>query len=161
MFRLGRPAAPVARERLTPISLIVALTTWATVLVVEYRWFPDYAAKEMEKVSLTSRMTDGELEAYHAQVRDAARENLGKLAWPGSFPGYLRWAATNGRMMLPRSGGSPPYELVNVRPPLIWAIRVALSLVMLIFGIDSQFSSLAPRRIRSEGDSPAGDSEAK
>lgn len=161
MYRLGRPAAPVARDRLTPISLIVALGTWATVLVVEYRSFPDYAAKQLEKKSLTSHMTDSELEAYHESVRQAARDYLSKQAWPGGLPGYLRWAATSGRMMLPRAGGSPPYELSNVQAHSIWAIRVTVSLVLLIFAIDSQFSSLAPRRVKGEGNEPAGDSEPK
>ncbi len=160
MCRAARPAAPIPRERMTPVSLIVALLIWTSVIFVEYRWFPDYAVRNAVKMSLTTRMTSSELTTYRQHVRKEALEQLNARYRPGGFLGYLRWAVTSGRMDLPRGGSSEPVALQNVQLPVGWIIRVSASLVLLLFGVDSQMASLAPKPLLKDEPEEHGENES-
>jgi hypothetical protein len=150
MCRAARPGTPIARDRSRPVSLFVSLVICLGVIVWENRWFPDMAARKAVQLSLVSKMNAQELNAYRERVRRAARDQLSSRYWPGGVLGYIRWAATSGRMEFPRAGSDEPVPLENVQLPVKWIIRVVASLALLMFAIDSQMASLAPRRLLEE-----------
>ena len=150
MCRAARSGAPIPRRRSTHVSLAVSLLVWSGVLVMEYRWFPEMAARKAVRLSLVAGMGDAGVQAYRERVRHAAREQLKTGYWPGRLPGYVRWAVTSGRMELPRAGSDEPVQIQNVQLPLGWVLRVAASLALLMFAIDSQMASLAPKPFPEE-----------
>src|SRR5690606_31753768 len=138
-----RAGAPIPRQRTTPVSLAVSLLISVGVLVMEYRWLPDLAVQQAIAASRLSGTSREEREAYRLQVRRIAREQI-DACWPGGIAGYVRWAATSGRMTLPRAGADRAFTFENKQLPLKWIVRVAASLALMIFAIDSQMGSLAP-----------------
>ena len=143
MYRLGRPAAPVPRGHLWAVGGLVAGLVWLTTLAAQYHWFPDDAAQAVIRNSISSSMNTEDLQKFMAGTRRYALDQLREKYPPGGFLGYIRWAATNRQMEIPRPGKEPPF-LYHIRGTLvIWYLQLFLSLSFLLFAIESQLLGLA------------------
>ncbi len=156
MFRLGKPAAPVPRGMLRPIGMAVALLVWVTGLLAEYRWFPEHAAAEVVRNSVIQSIPPSEVKQFENKMRREALDRLRADYPPGGFIGYLRWAAIDGQMSLPRMKDQSRYLYKLRQKRVIWVARVVLSLVLFTFALQSQFFGLAPRKPVAEDETSEG-----
>lgn len=142
LYRISRPAAPAPRPTLYLIGLAVAVLLWVTGLVVEYRFFPDGAVRAV-RVSFNRVLPAEKRSQIDAQVRQHAFSYLKDRYPPGGFVGYVRWAATDGKMDLPRviDHSTAPYALPQRHWG--WLIRVVLSILFAAGAILSQLLALA------------------
>jgi hypothetical protein len=143
MYRLGRRAAPVPRGHLWAIGGVVAGLVWLTMLVAQYHWFPDDAARMTLNNSISYSMSLADVQKFEADTRQYALGQLREHYPPGGFLGYIHWAATNRRMDIPRPGGEPPFQYHIPGKAIIWHIQIFLSLAFLLFAIESQILGLS------------------
>jgi hypothetical protein len=144
MFRLASPARPLPRYSRWVMSVSVASIAWLTGLAVEYRWLPRDAADLAIRRSL--RAPAAEQELLRAEIREHIAEHLASTYPPGGFTGYVRWAATSGKIDVPRLGGDGTVTYQLMLRPSMWIVRTVLSLVLGSFSILSQLLGLERAR---------------
>lgn len=150
MFRACRSAAPIALNRLQPIGLAVAAIVWLSSLTTEYRTFPREAAEETIKQSLLADASEEEVAALRERAHAEPFEKLRQQYPPGGLLGYMRWAATSGRMELTRHGAEPYTYTLRGQKRFSWVFRTVVSFILLAFAINSQFTGLAPQPAQGE-----------
>jgi hypothetical protein len=142
MHRTASARRPYTDRPLLVGTTVVVLVGSLIPVYVEARDFP----KDMAEHALTRSTFLGDRtgEEYKAAVRDEVRLKLRERFPPGGTLGYVKWVLKEGEW---RKG-----ELEGVRQTLgvypcgfAWAVRVALSVGLLGFGIGSQ--TLALRRL--------------
>ncbi len=159
MFRFGIKAPPPSRAAAWFMGTSVAVLIMGTSLWTEYRAFPR-SVERVVRNSYFESFTPDRREQLRAGVHSHAAEFLAREYPPGGLPGYLRWAATNGRMTCPRilKESTVPYRLPYRRG--MWIVRVVLSLLLVEWTIMSQMLALrierAPRAASgpTTGDAP-------
>lgn len=131
-----RGGARISRAGLWRLGIAVTLTIWLTSLYSEYRQIPDEIVTRIRDESNRTRVADPKA------LQTATQENFQRLLAehhaPGGFVGYLRWAAVDGTMSIPRviGSGELAFELAHSRAK--WLIRNVLSLVLMGAAVLSQ-----------------------
>lgn len=146
MYRLGLPAAPVHRGLLWLFGLGVSLLIGGTGLFKEYRDLELNVAQTIQDKYRRGLPAD-----QRRQIRSRVHEFVGTFLKkdypPGGFPGYLRWAATDGKLECSINLDRPvsfTYRLAQRKG--IWLTRVILSFILLAGAVLSQVLGLAKRR---------------
>lgn len=145
MYRLGKPAAPVPRSRTILIGLAVALTLWLSTLISEYRAMPQVgfaAVRSQLKVSLPPERREHIQEEISAHISS----QLNKMFPPGGLIGYLRWAATDGTMDLPRVIDQRTVRFSLPQRGVWWMVRVVFSLILTAGAILALIWPLGPEK---------------
>ena len=144
MVRCGRRAGPVPRPTLWLIGGGIALLVWATGLAAEY-WELPRSAEEAVRKSFIRSFTRQDRQVLADKTREYVNAHLQTEYPPGGFLGYLRWAATDGTMDLPRvfSDTTEVFRLPQRR--VAWLVRLALGLLFLGGTIMAQLLELAAR----------------
>lgn len=172
VYRLARPAAPLASWAAVFLGGVVFLTAWTTGLACEYlntrgydlpwyhagtwRWVPvDGDATRAVRGHLRHRsLTVTERELLRTRTRQVFARQIAVRYPPGGFMGFLRWsAAGQGALEIPRVFGASPVLLNPKQRGVTWLIRLALSLILLGFAVLSQVLCLA-RESRPSDDEP-------
>jgi len=142
VYRVGIPAAPLPRSVLWVGGLVVVAATWTVSIVFEYRHlYPD--AIRCVKQAHRKFLPPAQLEAINARTPVRVREYLWREHPPGGLAGYLRWAATSGRMPVGELPSGRVITYVLRQGPIGWSVRVLVSVAMLTFGVLSQVLGLA------------------
>lgn len=173
VYRLARPAAPLASWAALVLGGVVFLAAWTTGLACEYlntrgydlpwysagswRWVPvDGDATRVVRGRLRHRsLTVAERELLRTRTRQAFARQLAVRYPPGGFVGFLRWsAAGQGALEVPRVFGAAPVLLDPKQRGASWLIRLVLSLILLGFAVLSQVLCLARERPPTGDDPP-------
>ena len=162
MFRLGKRSAPAPRAILWLMGADVVILLWGTGLVVEYIGLPGDATRQIRESPLPERLTAEQRDELYDQTRRHVLSELSGRDCAGqpvdylrAFPGYLKWAATDGTMNCPRVFHDSAHEVILPQRKAGWLIRVILSLGLLAFAVLSQLLPLAkPPESPDEEDEP-------
>jgi hypothetical protein len=140
MYRVGVSRRPLPRWMLRTASAIVVLTAWIVAISAEARGFPpDRAAFALEQVrALPAGVTRAQALAESERfLHDYLRGHHP----PGGVLGYIQWELFGQRIGIPVGGGT---RQVPINPEhWRWGLRVAVSVVLLAFGVHSQVAGLA------------------
>ncbi|MBI4580939.1 MAG: hypothetical protein HY718_14625 [Planctomycetes bacterium] len=141
MFRFGAQAAAPSRGAAWLMGTTVALVMLLTTLTAEYRAFPRSVERVVRK-SFYESLTPARRTELTRGVEKFAASHLAENHPPGGFVGYLRWAATSGRVTAPRILKTSTVEYRLPQRGTLWLIRVALSLALVEWTIMSQVLGL-------------------
>lgn len=148
MFRVLKKVRPVATGSLVTVGLIVALFAFGVSLWVESVRVPWHVAKKANYALPLSgeRVTEAnaeaarqDLEHQRALVAKEAAETIAKRYPPGGLIGYVRWAATDGKLefVAPnRDAGKIHYQLSQ--GPIGFCIRLAICAAFICIGVLAQ-----------------------
>ncbi len=138
IFRVARHARPARRSLAITCPAIVILATFLATLTLEYKQLGPHTARMVAK--RTRALPPGvSLTDFQAVVSVAAERQIAEGHPPGGVFGYLRWAATTGRMVLESEQARPPFvTYVLSQSNLGFTLRVMFSLILLAGGILSQ-----------------------
>lgn len=150
IFRIAIVSAPYPSRSLVIGTTLVVLVAWTITIVKECRDFPVEIAI---KVGMQTRdIGTRSLGEFQIMVADQVRQFLRDQYSPGGIIGYIHWVLTDGHLQvgdiesLRRTISAPQSKFW-------WAIRAALSIGLLAFGIGSQTLSLKKKvaaPVRSE-----------
>lgn len=167
MFRVLKPIRPVSAKPLAVTGVLVALFAFGVSIWVEAARIPAHVAKKTEYApSLAGeRVTKAnaeaarkDLERRRALVESRAREALTERYPPGGVLGYLRWAATDGKLKIesPEDDGTTiDYRLSQ--GPIGFSIRLVICAAFICLGVVAQLWPL--RRARDAAPVSADDAE--
>ncbi len=112
---------------------IVAVLCWMSALSLEARYVPGdayaHTAEAIRRLPPGVKVAD-----LHRMVNEQAREQLGAFA-PGGTLGYMRWAYNDGLIKANIPGHGETITYIMRQRGHSFAIRVMLSVVLLILGI--------------------------
>ncbi len=146
LFRVARPAVPIARPPLIVGGMVTVVATLAVSIVVEHQnLFGDAVRKVRESYRM---LTEEELARIEVDTPAEVREYLARHYPPGGPVGYLRWARQSGRMELQRTPHGRTITFLLRQRPLGWTLRVTICAGLLTFGVMSQVLTLANPRFR-------------
>lgn len=135
MYRAAGRGRPRRRASVLAATLLVTLFGVGLTVYAEARDFPSDIAEGTlrERRALAGRS----VEQFRAELTGAVGSWINENYAPGGTWGYTRWIVTNGRI------DKSEIELLGknvVRSPrgVWWCLRVALSALLLTFGIGSQ-----------------------
>ncbi len=150
IFRVARHARPAPKSLVIACPVIVILVTFLATMTLEYEQLGPHAARMAAK--RTRALPPGlSLTDFQAAVIVTAERQIAEGFPPGGVFGYLRWAATNGRMVLESEQARPPFvTYVISQSNLGFTLRVLFSLILLAGGI---FSQVLPLRKPASPDS--------
>jgi hypothetical protein len=152
MFRVGSKAPEPSARTLWMAGTAVTAAALLISLWAEYQALPRSVEKRIRE-SYAGSFTPEMWAELRTGVRDFIPTELQNRYPPGGFLGYLRWAATSGKLDCPRISKAAAVEYRMSQRGTVWAIRVALSLLMLEWTIMSQLLGLRPsRRQDASGD---------
>ncbi len=150
IFRVARHVQPAPKLLVIACPTLVILATFLATMTLEYKQLGPHAA------AMTAKRTralppDVSLIDFQAAVSVAAERQIADNYPPGGVFGYLRWAATNGRMVLESERARPPFvTYVLSQSNIGFTLRVLFSLILLAGGI---FSQVLPLRKPAPPDS--------
>lgn len=157
MFRIGLPAAPIAKPALYVGGALVIVVAWVLAMCVEYQHlYPDAVrfVKESHRSLTAEQITQIEIDTP-ARVREGLVLQGSRR---GGVIGYMCWAARSGRMPVATTPHGHPIVFELRQRPLGWVIRVVVSIALLTFGVLSQISALsAPTPVPEKEEAPAQD----
>jgi hypothetical protein len=149
VYRIGKSRQPVPRSALIIGALVVALVPFFISLVLESRRLPGHVATKAEYPPSDQKVTSQNVEearaewaAQQRQIRETVSRLLAERYPPGGFWGYLRWAATDGRLEFEPPFQGPKIKYKLSQSPLGFKVRVVLCLVLLYGGVLAQVWSL-------------------
>jgi len=147
MYRVAGAGACVSKPALVCGGLAVALLTYFISLFLESRRLADHVANSFQypTVSAGQPVTPANVEEVRArmasqkqQVRDRVWQMLAGRCPPGGFLGYVRWAATDGKLELEVPFAERPIKYRLSQSPLGFKLRFSLCLVLLCAGVLAQ-----------------------
>lgn len=144
-YRIGAPGKPYPKAQIIVGTTLIIFITFAASLLKEGRDFPsDMATRALKNTRSIGGLTPAE---FRTQVESDVREFLRKEYRPGGTLGYLRWTLTSGRISK-RTFDWMERDLVFAQARYLFALRLAISLGLLAFGVASQTWTM--RRATSE-----------
>jgi hypothetical protein len=159
MYRVGSKAPTPATSTLWLLGSAAAVFLMAISLYTEYRAFPRSVEKRV-RASISESLPANQRADLRQGVRQFVAAELDAKYPPGGFLGYLRWAATNGKITCPRILRASTVEFRLSHRRTLWATRVGLSLLMAEWTIMSQVLGLRARGRKETVDDP-GEAEPK
>jgi hypothetical protein len=151
IYRVGSKAPVPTTATLWVLGSSAACVLMLVSLYTEYRALPRSLEKKVRD-SIFESLPDPQREELHRGVSQFVATELATNYSPGGFPGYLRWAATNGRFKCPRILRASTVEFRLSHQRTLWMVRVGLSLLMAEWTIMSQVLGLRPRPPRDEAE---------
>jgi hypothetical protein len=150
MFRFGSKAALPATWVLWFIGSTVAIILSLTSLWAEYQALPG-GVKNVVRKTYYASFTQQDLADLQAQVRSHVDSYLADQYPPGGLVGYVKWAARNGTMTVPRfqKPGDVQYRLLHKQGK--WLFRVVLCALLVEWTIMSQMLALRNRKDQAQG----------
>ncbi|HQE27535.1 MAG TPA: hypothetical protein PL151_07235 [Phycisphaerae bacterium] len=147
MFRV---AAKAPRPPVGAIWLLGSVVSGATLVVslwAEYRALPA-GVEKLVRGSIAESFAGREDERVRLKhgVHEFVATELARAYPPGGFLGYLRWAATDGKLKCPRILRTSTVEYRLAQRQVLWAVRVALSMLLMEAMIVSQLLALRGRK---------------
>lgn len=154
MYRIGTKSPVPSASVLWLAGSAVAVMMMLTSLWAEYHALPRSVEKRVRD-SYFESFTPERRDALSRGVKDYVRAELENRYPPGGFVGYLRWAATSGRLECPRilRKSTAEYRLSHRRA--LWLIRVGLAALMVEWTILSQLFGLRSTPRRNDDQEPA------
>jgi hypothetical protein len=142
-FRIGSPGKPYETAPIILGTTLIILTAFAVSLLKEGRDFPaDMANRAIKETRNIGAMTAAE---FRGRATVDVQQFLRSQYWPGGTIGYLHWALTSGR--IPQGTFTwMEKELRLSQARYLFALRVAISLGLLAFGVASQTWAMRHRR---------------
>ncbi len=160
LFRYADPVRPVPPGSLWVGSALVLMVIWCVSGYVEHRSLPGHVAVKVRRA-----VTGGFPKGYRRDVLDAhvagiVRDHLRRRYGSDDIIGYVKWAATSGRIEIPAGPirltspdagpDQPPVELYLAKPALyrlhqpgrLWCVRVGVSFLLLALAIALQVTPL-------------------
>ncbi len=135
MYRVAAPGRPFRPSAIVAGTTLVVVVGWGGSIIKEGRDFPSDMAAEAAR--RTSYIGDRPVAEFRAEAAAQVRRFLGEHYPPGGTIGYMRWILTSGEL---KKGDLAAVDRTLSRSPngWVWAIRVALSIAGLAFGVASQ-----------------------
>lgn len=139
IFRIAILSAPYPSRSLVIGTTLVVLVAWTITIIKESHDFPVETAIKIG--NQTRDIGARSLGEFHIVVADQVRHFLHDQYPPGGTIGYIQWVLTDGHLQigdfetLRRTISAPQSKFW-------WAVRAALSVGLLAFGIGSQTLSL-------------------
>lgn len=138
-YRFAAPGRPYAKTLIVVGTTVIILVTFAASLWKEGRDFPsDVATRALKNTRSIGILTPAE---FRHNVEGDVRRFLAAEYWPGGTIGYLRWTLTSGRISK-KAFDWMERDIVFPQARYLFAVRVALSLGLLAFGVASQTLTL-------------------
>jgi len=137
------------------MAAVVALTLWTSSLVTEYLTLPRVALSAVRK-SINLVLSPARKENIEDQLRMHIHARLEAEYPPGGILGYMRWAATSGKMDLPRVIDNARITFLLSQRRWWWIVRVVLSLIFTAGAFLSQILPLSLSKA-ARPDPPAAD----
>ena len=178
VYRIGKPVAPQARPLLWVIGIAVGLAVFGVSLVAEYynvrgyevfrygsRGFAWYAvdgdATKAVRESFAYRsFTPEQVTQLRAGSQKDFLDQLAAKCPPGGFPGFVRWALTDGTMECSRVLNDSTTTLQLRQRGTLWVVRLSLSLILITAAVLSQVLGLGPPRLKDNPDSTTPDPQS-
>jgi len=135
IFRIANVSAPYSSRSLVIGTTFIVLVAWSITIIKESRDFPVEIAINIG--NQTRDIGTQSLGEFHIVVADQVRQFLRDQYSPGGTIGYIHWVLTDGHLQvgdfetLRRTISAPQSKFW-------WAVRAALSVGLLAFGIGSQ-----------------------
>ncbi len=175
LFRFAYPLRPIPARSLFAGSLLVLLITWLVAGYTEYRSLSGRVAVKVRK-AVTGGFPDGyRREVLNEHIDDWVNAYLRQRYGSDGPQGYVRWAATSGRIEVPpgtielrdpkAASDEPPVKLDIAEPAvyrlpqpgILWCVRVLASLALLTLSITMQVVPLRKPETDPEDDPDEGD----
>lgn len=144
MYRLGTPVKPWPVSFCVILGVMVSVFMWGMSVYIEYHGLTENLEKNI-RMSYPIVLDQEQRARIHQEVPAYIDRYFSDNYPPGGFIGYVRWAATNGRLEAPRVLNDSMQKFRLSQKPVIWIIRVALSLVFTLAAILSQTLGLSSR----------------
>ena len=170
VYRVGKPVAPQARSLLWMIGIAAGLAVFGVSLVAEYynvrgydvflygpkgfAWYAvDGDATKAARKSFAYRsFTPEQVARLRAGSRQDFLDQLAAKYPPGGFLGFVQWALADGSMQCTRVFSDSTTSFQLRQRGVLWAVRLALSLVLITAAILSQVLGLGPPRPKPDPD---------
>ncbi len=146
VFRFLSAFRPIRRPTLICIGCLFVLVTWGGGLVLEASYLPedvyDATIKTFRRGLPPGLQAAGFKTDVLAQTTDYLRENYGS----NRTVSYIRWELAGGSMNLDVRGRERPLPYKRPQRKIGFALRVLVSLVLVVYGMFSQIGVLTKTR---------------
>lgn len=144
MFRVLRPVRPLPARSLAMIGVVVGVFAFGMSLWVEAARMPEHVARKANYAPSLGgeRLTEGTAEAARLDLERRRRLVAERVAAkldadypPGGVIGYVRWAASDGRLTLdPPDPEGPSIEYKLSQGPIGFCIRLTVCAILICVG---------------------------
>jgi hypothetical protein len=142
-YRFAQPAAPIPKNRLWGLIVVVSLTLWSATMVKEYLHLP-LAAEDAVRKSFKMIPNADERQRLETGLRQFIVEHFKTQYAPGSLIGYARWSLFSGELEVPRILDGRTVHLKMSQRKFWWGFRVIFSLLFTAGAFASQVLPLGP-----------------
>ncbi len=135
VFRISSPGGPYRPSTVVAGTTVLVLGVWSVSIIKESRDLPwDMAEKA---IKITPDLDGRTPQQFRNNVASEVRAHIGTNFPPGGVLGYVRWALSGGTL---KKGelASVDASMTFSQTRYIFAIRMALSVGLLAFGVASQ-----------------------
>jgi hypothetical protein len=141
MYRLGAPRRPILRTRLIAGGTAVAVFAWGLGLYVEARSLP---GKVGVRVLAQTHHLPVDLSRDQAlrNIKDQVQEYLRTHHLTSGLVGYVHWMVAGDPIAIGVTPDAEPVEYPTLQSPVGFAVRLILSLGLILAAILSQILSL-------------------